>query len=235
MFFHHKSIRKYTSALLSVFNDIEVPRYNEDGTVNKYLTVPIAFSTRERAIQMTDEDYKETNVNNKILPKMALSLNNMNKASNRDTSKYNRKIYYDDNNKPKKLEINSVSYDFSYTLHIIARTMTDLTVIIEQILPLFRPTYNIRIQELDYHEETTSLPLELGGVSFDFNMDTDIDEDIRLVMADIELTLRGNLYLPIRDVKFIDTVIANIISNGDIASTVETTVFGDETITTIKE
>jgi hypothetical protein len=230
MYFHHNTIRKYTTSLLKVFNDIEVPRFNETGEVSKVINIPIKFSSRERAIQLIEDDYTVTNVNQNVLPKMALSLNSMSKATSRDTNKYARDTFYDVDGKPVKFQLNSVAYDFSYTLHIFARTMSDLTMIIEQILPLFRPTYNIRIKELDIKEETTSIPINLEGVSFDFDIDTDEDSDIRMVTADIDMTMRGNLYLPIKEAKIIEHVYANLIENGAMLSTIEEHAYDDDTI-----
>ena len=230
MYFHHNTTKKYTTSLLNVFNDIEIPRYNKDGTVLKVINVPIVFSSRERAVQLIESDYEKYGQSQNVLPKMALSLNSIDKSPNRDTNKYNKKIYYDENNKPKSYQINSVSYNFSYTLHILARTMSDLTMIIEQILPLFRPTYNIRLKELDYQEETTSVPIELGGVSFDLPVDLSEDDDIRIISADIELTLRGNMYLPIKDTGVIEHIITNIVTNSKIVNTLEEKAYDDETV-----
>lgn len=222
MFFHHHTTRKYTVSLLKLFNDIEVPRYDEEtGALLSVVNVPINFSTKERAVQLITEEYTTNSNNNNILPVMSLTLNSIDKAYNRDTNKYSKKVFYDEKNKPVNYQINSASYNFSYTISIMARTMTDLTTIVEQILPMFRPTYNIRIQELDYLEETTSIPLDFEGISFDFPDEQGIEDDIRIVSAEISLTLRGNLYLPIKDARVIKEVYANIISNSKIESTIE--------------
>jgi hypothetical protein len=230
MYFHHNTIRKYTTSLLKIFNDIEVPRFKEDGSVQKVINVPIKFSTMERAVTLIEDEHTANGVNSNVLPKMALSLNSMSKDTARDTNKYARDTYYDVDGVPVKYNMNSVAYSFSYTLHIIARTMSDLTMIVEQILPLFRPTYNIRIKELDIKEETTSIPVSLDGVSFDFDYDGDEDSDIRMVTADIDLTMRGNLYLPIKEAKIIEHVYANFIENGKILTTVEEHAYDDDTI-----
>lgn len=231
MYFHHNSIRKYTTSLLKVFNNIEVPRYNEDGTVFKVINIPIVFSTRERAIYLIEKDYTNSGSGDQnILPKMALSLVSIERAPMRDVNKYAKKIFYDENNKPIKIQPSSVSYDMNFTLHIMARTMTDLTIIVEQILPLFRPTMNIRIKELDYFEDTTSVPINFNGISFDFPMDNGEDDDVRILTADIDMTLRGNLFLPIKDSTVITSVYTNIIGNGALAATLEQHAFDDDTI-----
>jgi len=216
MFFHHHTIRKYTTALLDVFNDLEVPRYNEDGTLIKAINVPIFFSSRERAIQLTEQQYAENNGMQNILPKMALSLDSMNKANSRDTNK-NKKINLRANdNNTVSFQLNSVSYDFSFTLHIMTRTMTDLTTIVEQILPQFRPTMNIRVREFDFSDTLETLPISMDGVSFDFPDEMGEDDGIRILTAEINITLRGNIHLPVKDnVNTISTVIATLYGPTD--------------------
>lgn len=230
MYFHHNTTKKYTTSLLSIFNDIEVPRYKEDGSVEKVINVPIIFSSRERAINLIEDDYSRTGTDLNVLPKMALSLNSINAAPDRNTNKYARKIYYDDSGKPQQFQINSVSYDFSYTIHIMARTMSDLTMIVEQILPLFRPSYNMRIQELDYDENLTSVPIDFEGISFELPTDLGEDDDIRIITADIDVKLRGNMYLPIKDVNVIEHIITNVISDGAVVSSVENKAYDDDTV-----
>lgn len=230
MYYHFNSIRKYTVSLLDTFGDIEIPRYDEDGQVIKVITVPIVFSSRERAVQLVEQDYATNNGSANILPRLALSLDAMNKATNRDTNK-SRKINVttkDDSN--YTFHYNSVAYDLSFTLHILARTMSDLTIILEQILPQFRPTLNIRMQELDFVENDETIPISFDGVSFDFPIDTDIDSDIRTITADIALTMRGNLYLPIKDAKIVKEVYANLQDPSGGISTTAYKAFDDETV-----
>lgn len=220
MYYHFNSIRKYTVALLETFGDVEIPRYDEEGQLIKVINVPIVFSTRERAVQLIEQDYATNNGTANILPRLALSLDSMNKATNRDTNKTKKINVITKDDKNYTFHYNSVSYDLSFTLHILARTMSDLTLILEQILPQFRPTLNIRLQELDFIEEDTTIPINFDGVSFDFPVDTDIDSDIRTLTADLSLTMRGNLYLPIKDAKIIKEVYATLQdANGDLSTT----------------
>lgn len=196
--------------MLDIFSDIEIPRYGENGEILKTITVPIVFSSRERAVQLVEQDYATNNGSANILPKLALSLDNMSKATSRDTNKTKKLNITTKDNTNYTYQYNSVAYDFAFTLHILARTMSDLTVIVEQILPQFRPTLNIRFKELEFSEEEATIPINFDGIQFDFPIDSDIDSDIRFITADLSLTMRGNLYLPIKDAKIVKEVYATI-------------------------
>ena len=240
MFFHHHTIRKYTTALLDVFSDLEVPRYDQEGNLIKAINVPIVFSSRERAVQLIEKAYTDNNGEQNILPRLALSMDSMEKATDRDTNRSKKINIQGDPDDTGKLtyQYNSVAYDFNYTLHIMARTMTDLTVIIEQILPQFRPTMNIRIQELDFLDKMISIPISNEGVSFDFPIDEDEDADIRILTADISLRMRGDIHLPVKDGSVIKYIEATLYDPdvGNISRTiVEGTPFDDDSITYTKE
>lgn len=199
MFYHHHTVRKYTISLLDVFNDIEVPRYNDEGLLIKTINVPIVFaSTRDRAVQLIEQDYTATEGQQVLLPRMALSLTSLEKATSRDTNRYNKVNLNKVEDGSVSYQYNSVAYDFSFTLSIMTRTMTDLMVIVEQILPMFRPTMNMRFRELEFANEDTSVPVNLGAVSFDFPESMDEDDNIKILSATIDLSIRGALHLPIK-------------------------------------
>lgn len=230
MYYHFNSIRKYTVAMLDIFSDIEIPRYDENGQLLKTINVPIVFSSRERAVQLVEQDYATNNGNANILPRLALSLDNMNKATNRDTNKTKKLNILTKDNTTYTYQNNSVAYDFSYTLHILARTMSDLTVIVEQILPQFRPTLNIRFKELEFSSDDATIPISFDGVQFNFPIDSDIDSDIRFITADISLTMRGNLYLPIKDAKIVKEVYATVEDPSGGISTSSYKAFDDSSV-----
>lgn len=212
-YFHHSSVKNYTIALLDLFNDIHLPRYSEDGERLQDIVLPISFGSREKAYQLNDVDIENLlNGNVNILPRMALEFNSLSKAMERNTNK-NHKINKRSANTSEILETeyqyNSVSYDFDFTLHIATRTFTDATIIIEQIAPMFRPDYSIKIQELDIQEEPTTIPVAIGD--FDITIPEVDETEIRIIEVSLPLVIKGNLYLPIKEDKIINDLNINII------------------------
>jgi len=202
-YWHHQSIKKYTIALLNLFSGFTVQRYNENGEVIKEITVPIKFGNREKAFILQDFNNKDLikgNVN--TFPRMVLEFNSMSKASNRNTNK-NAKIKFKTENNFKKFFYNAVAYNFNYTLYIATKGFTDATVIIEQIAPLFRPDITIKVQELDIIDEPTSVQVSISD--FDIEL-PDVNEEPKIVKVSLPITVKGNLYLPIKDAEIIKDV-----------------------------
>lgn len=208
-FFHHQTIRKYTLAMLSTFNNIEVQKLKSDGSTVLSSTVPIRFSSREKALILDEHETKDIlNGNYNIIPRMSLVFNTMQKALERSTSKFNkinRKIT-DPVNGPSyaSYQYNSVPYDFNYTIIAIADGMNEASMIAEQIAAYFNPVYNLKINEIPLQDEPGTIPLILNDVSFDQEEYTELSTN--LVTVTFDLTLKGNIYPPIRDQGLIEEI-----------------------------
>jgi hypothetical protein len=157
------------------------------------------------------ENLHTGNVN--TLPRMVLAFDSMSKAQDRDTNKNakinKRKIGDDPTKLMYEYHYNAVAYDFNFTIFIATRTFTDATIIIEQIAPMFRPDITLKIQELDIQDKPTSVPVSLGD--FNIELPEDMGEDeIRIIQVDFPITLKGNLYLPIKDAEIIKEIEVNM-------------------------
>jgi hypothetical protein len=209
-------LRRYTAALKDTFNDIHVKRFSETNIEESDYIVPISFASAQKAYTLTDDDYtkyRESKYN--VLPRMALSFDGMSKAPERDTNKLNKTLKINDDGKNITYTYNSVAWTFDFTLHILADTFTDLTMIVEQIVPMFNPTYTLKIKDIEFHSEYTNIPVKINEVSWNLDTDLSMDDNIRLVTAEISLSLNGNLYPPIKDGKIINHVIANVYNGFD--------------------
>jgi hypothetical protein len=214
-YFFHNSIRNYTIALLDLFNDIHIPRFDESGERIDDIKIPIKFGNRDKAYQLDEHEIENLiNGNVNVLPKMVLEFNSMAKALDRNTNK-NHKI-----NKRKKgtnpadltyeYHYNAVAYDFEFTLYLATRNFTDATIVIEQIAPMFRPDISMKINELDIQESPTTVPVAIGD--FDITLpDLDPDE-IRIIEVSLPISLKGNLYMPIKDQGIIKELEINMIN-----------------------
>lgn len=197
-FYHHQTLSKLTLALLDTFNDVAVERFDDQGLRIGDYTVPIVFGGRDKAYVISEQDSEAMlrgNVN--ILPRMALTFESLVPARNRQTNKY-IKINKDIGTEKVQFQYNAVPMDFTYTIHIATRTMSDMSMIVEQILPYFNPTYSLFINELEIQDEPTSIPVTMEDVSIVLPEEYEPDE-IRIIEGTITLTVKGNLYPPIKE------------------------------------
>lgn len=212
-YFFHSSIRNYTIALLDMFNDIHVPRYDSNGNKIEDFIVPIEFGNKDKAYQISKHDIENLHSGNvNAFPRMALSFESLSKAPHRDTNKLSKINKRKNPNEPldliREYQYNGRAYDFSYTIYLATRSFTDATIIIEQIAPMFRPDISLKIQELDIQEEATTVPVKLGD--FDVLLPEVEEDEIRIIEVSFPIVLEGNLYLPIKDQGIIEKLEVNI-------------------------
>lgn len=220
-FYHHQTLSKLTLALLDTFNDVAVERYDEQGLRLGDYTVPIVFGGRDKAYVLSEQDSEAMlrgNVN--ILPRMALTFESLVPARNRQTNKY-IKINKDIGTEKIAFQYNAVPMDFTFMINIATRTMSDMSMIVEQILPYFNPTYSLFINELEIQDVPTSIPVSMDDVSIVLPEEYEPDE-IRIIEGTISLTVKGNLYPPIKEAGKVEKVkiyMGHNINNQELRST----------------
>ena len=107
--------------------------------------------------------------------------------------------------------MNSVSYDVSFELSFMFRTMTEATMIAEQILARFNPSIILRYKELDIDIEDTAVPVELDTIEIST---TEIGElTQRLVTTTFYIRAKANIYHPITNAQLIEKVLGTVQVN----------------------
>lgn len=196
-YMHHGSIRKYTAALLDVFNDLEVQYKNSaGGSVGK--RIPLKYSTREKSRIL--DDYSAEQIlsgNHNVLPRATLAMASMSKAESRVMNKNNKIGQFRDVDSMEYM-FNSVPYEFSFELNVQCRGMNEATQIVEQIAPVFNPILNIDVWDAANLSEPTRVPVRLDDISIETE---DYDEiSTNIVNVTLALSLVGNLYAPIKSI-----------------------------------
>ena len=194
-FFHHGTIRKYTAAILDLFNDLEIQYENSLGDT-KSRPIPIRYSSREKATifdEYTTEQLLSGNYS--ILPRASLSLQSMSKVDSRVTNK-NTKINQYKTDDSIEFSFNSVPYEFTFEIIVQCRGMNEAAQIIEQIAPKFNPTVNIDVWDAANLSEPTRIPVRLTDVQFSSEDYEELSTNIFTVT--FSLSIMGNLYPPIK-------------------------------------
>jgi hypothetical protein len=215
-YYHHQTIRRYVAAMTDLFNDIHIVQYDDvDPTiVTRDTVVPIRFSSTQKAHTFKESEYEKMQADDyNVLPRFSLGLSTLERKAESDTNKHNkveRQDFTDPNNKKMTWTYNSVSYNLNFELNILAKTFTDLTIIVEQILPMFNPSYPLKFKDMEFHDTYRTIPVKLNDVSFDLDVDLDFDSDVRFVNANLSFTIESNLYPPIKDSKIIEHLQVNL-------------------------
>lgn len=220
--FYFEILRKYILAFGAIFSDIHVLRKDNSNVTVKDIRVPITFASKSKMSYMINSKQSQYNGRtgiSTILPRMSFVISSLQRDSQRKLSSLNTTNVVSSNDSQEQLTYSGIPYNISFTLSIWVKNLSDLFQIIEQALTFFQPDYTITIKEIPSLGIQRDIPVVLGGTNFNFQ--TEFDEaSWRELTADIEFTLKGWLYPPIKNEKIINLINVNLKNNNNIKDVV---------------
>jgi hypothetical protein len=200
-FFYHSSIRKYTVAFGNLFNSIHIARFKDDVETGRE-RVPLSYGPKQKYIYRTEQN-PELNERFAIkLPRISFEMIEMSYDPSRKTPSTNRLRSETVVNNSKPFQYNAVPYNFIYDVNIMTKNYDDSLQIVEQIVPFFTPDYTMTINAIPGLGHKLDIPITLNSISSNDNWDSNFDER-RDIVWNLQFTLKGFLYAPIRDSKII--------------------------------
>lgn len=194
----HGTISLYTAALLSFLRKIKIEYLDENkNLISK--NIPIMYSSKEKAKSLeffNQKDFISGNVN--ILPRGTLSLVTIMK---REDALLNRNIKINkvNNNGSFEYSYNSVPFSFIYEFNIFCRGMSELTSLIEIIMPRFNPNLALDVYDVANLDEPSRIPLKLMDVAFE-EVDGFSETSQNIWNATFSMQIDGNLYPNIKTI-----------------------------------
>ncbi len=208
-FYYPETIRGIVIALTDLFNDLKVERRDSSGTLIKTIRVPITFAPQEKTQFLKLQKQSGQRVHMKV-PRLALSLTGITYDESRASGVNELRHFFDANlaveTQDSMFEDNNPTpFNFNFSLFVRTDSLQDFSQIIENILPYFNPTLNLRVKEFSFLNIERDLPTTLAGVSPDFLFDQP-EDNMRFVNAELEILVKGWMYRPIAEAKIIKTI-----------------------------
>lgn len=212
--FYHRITRKLVVAFGTLFNNIQLYRYNKAGTVEiERIVVPLTYAAKEKFYSRITQD---PNLNKEVqitLPRMSFEMTSINYDPLRRTSLFNT-LYSATNNISN---IKQTPYNFTFNLSVFVRNTEDGTQIIEQILPYFSPDYTLTV-DLTGLGLKVDIPIILDSITYNDNYQGG-SEELRTLTWDLTFTAKAFLYGPIQsNTSIIRQATANIYNSLGTAS-----------------
>ena len=194
----HGTINLYTAALLSFLRKVKIEYLDENrNLVSK--NIPIMYSSKEKARSLEffdSDDFVSGNVN--LLPRGTLALVSIMK---REDALLNRNIKINKVNLNGSFEYsyNSVPFSFVYEFNIFCRGMSELTSLIEIIMPKFNPNLSLDVYDVANLDEPSRVPLKLMDVTFS-EVDEFSETSKNIWNLTFSMQIDGNLYQNIKTI-----------------------------------
>ncbi len=195
--FYHGTMRKYVIVFGTMFNGIQVQRFNSNNERIQSINVPIAYGPKEKFLVRLGQD---PNLDQDVaisLPRMGFEMQAVTYASNRklQSTIKNVKISDDDNNR-LKTQFMPVPYDINFLLSIFVKNADDGTQILEQILPYFQPEWTNSIKLLPEMDLTYDVPCILNDVTLEDTYEGSFDTR-RALIWNLNFTMKGYVFGPV--------------------------------------
>lgn len=215
--FYNRIIKRYSQVMGSIFSDIEVVKYNPDGTEDIRTKVPVLFSNKEKYIQRILEDPDMNRKISVVLPTIGYEMVGMRYAAERKLSSKQKFILQKTGDTQDYYSLASpVPYDFTYKVSILSKTQEDLYQIIEQIIPFFTPDFTISMIAIDNPKVKFDVPITLNSTEIDDTYFGELEER-RILIATLDFVLKGNIFGPLKDVTnsiITDAQVSTYIASG---------------------
>ena len=205
--FYHETMRKVIISFGTLFNNINLVRKNNSGTVIQTMKVPLAYGPKQKFLTRLRED---PNLNKKValtLPRVGFEISGISYDSTRKLNSIQKikKTNSSEDGKTISSQFMPVPYNMDFEMVVMAKSSDDALQIVEQILPFFQPDYTITLNDNTAMGTTRDVPIVLNNVAYEDSYDGDFNER-RVLTYTLTFTSKFYLYGPVVDQKVIKQV-----------------------------
>ena len=206
---YHEIFRKTIVAFGTLFNNIELRRSDE------VMKVPLAYGPKQKFLARLDQVPDPTNKRVQItLPRISFEINGINYDSTRKVSP-TQKIKIASTTDKNKNVFMPVPYNIGFELGIIAKNQEDGLQILEQILPVFQPHYNLSVKLLTSVNEIKDVPVVLTNVEYEDDYEGDFSTR-RAIIYTLQFTAKTYLYGPVTESKIIKKAVTDYYTDTNV-------------------
>ena len=211
---YNQIIRKCVVGFGTLFNNIEIRKFNDDGTVYQRMKVPLAYGPRQKFLARLTEQPDLGRPNAITLPRLAFEMTGMNYDPSRKQSPVQYCLTNEDAEGVKKTYV-PVPYNLEFQLSILSKTQDDCLQIVEQIVPYFQPSFNLSIKLVEEAGIVKDVPIVMNSINFEDDYEGDFATRRSLVYT-LNFTVKTYIYGPTSDTGLIKKAITKEYTSTDI-------------------
>ena len=219
--FYHETIRNVIVAFGTMFNNIQIVRKNNSGTVVQTMKVPLAYGPKQKFLVRLDQDPSATGATAITLPRLGFDITDISydPTRKRNTLERRRTNLSGSTGGLASFSYAEVPYNFSFSLYGFVKDMTDALQLTEQILPYFTPEFNVTINFNDINKKV-DVPFILNNVSIEEEYEGDF-ESRRNITTQYDFTAKSYVFGEIKKkepILYTETTFFNLIGENYLTS-----------------
>jgi hypothetical protein len=200
-YFYNKSISKTVIAFGTLFNNIQIRRFDDNDQPISVLKVPLAYGPTQKFLARLEQNPSGDRKVALTLPRMSFEMNSIDYDSTRKASAIQtfKTAKVSDSTESRRIYM-PVPYNIGFELNIMSKLQDDTLQIIEQILPYFQPSFNVTVNMIPEIAEKRDIPIVLNRVGFRDDYEGDYSTR-RLITYTLNFTAKTYLfgYIPQND------------------------------------
>jgi len=208
-------IRKIVVAFGNIFNQIQVARYNQDGTESERFLIAIVLAGKEKYVARLQGDPELSKKVQMGIPMFSYEMTGMQYDSTRKQIT-NVKSYVKSSTGDVLSNYNPVPYNFDFSLYLYVRNYEDGIQVMERILPFFTPDYTIKVNLVPEMGVVKEIPIVLKDISHEVDYEGDQDSKVRSIIWTLNFTVKGYIFGTPASSGLIRTVITNIFDDSGV-------------------
>ena len=192
---YNKIIRKCVIGFGTLFNNIEVRKENKDGSVYSRMKVPLAYGPRQKFLARLEQ---QADLNQKVaitVPRLSFEMTGISYDSSRKLSPITMTLKSDTADAVKK-QYTPVPYNIDFELNVISKTNDETLEILEQIVPVFQPSYQMTIKLVDAMSDYRDIPIILNSISYSDDYEGTFD-DRKITLVTMQFTCKTYIFGPV--------------------------------------
>ena len=210
--FYHETIRRCVIAFGSVFNDVHIRRKDANGTAIQSLKVPLAYGPKQKFLARLYENPSLENTHQLTLPRMGFQISSFAYDSQRKVNKLNVRKGIGSTSDRLKRQYQSVPYNLTFELYIMAKNQEDALQVVEQVIPFFTPAYTLTINAVPEMNIRDDFPLIMDSLTYEDDYEGDFATR-RSIIYTMSFTAKMNFYGPISEQGIVKTVVADVFAD----------------------
>ena len=207
--YNHGVIRKYIIMFGSMFNDIDISRYDKTGARIQSIRVPIAYGPKEKFLARLRQDPGLDRAVATQLPRMSFEVTDMAYAPTRTLNKLNRNTSLGGTDNSLTSQFTPVPYDINITLSAMFANNEDAVQVVEQILPYFRPEFTHSVKLVPETGQYFDIPTVLSGMTIGDTYEADF-QSRRAIIYTFQFVVKGYIFGPISNKGVIKRTVIDI-------------------------
>ena len=214
---YNKIIRKCVIGFGTLFNNIECRKENKDGSIYSRMKVPLAYGPRQKFLARLEQ---QADLNQKVaitVPRLSFEMTGISYDSSRKLAPITLNTKSGDKDTIRK-QYTPVPYNIDFELNVISKTNDESLEILEQIVPVFQPSYQMTIKLIEEMKDYRDIPIILNSISYSDDYEGSFD-DRKITLVTMQFTCKTYIFGPVGTQGPIKKAKADIYTNMPSAAT----------------